>query len=49
MVVSVVVGLQKISVSSWEVFLMIDKSKKLTRLLDSSVGFSCKLECMELV
>ena len=46
--VSVVVGLQKMSISSWEAFLMIDKSRKLTRLLVSSVGLSCRLQCMEL-
>jgi hypothetical protein len=43
MVVSVVVGLRKISISSWEAFLMIDRSRKLIQSLDSSVGFSCRL------
>ena len=48
MVVSVVVGLRKISVYNSEVFLNINRSRKLIRLLDSSVGFSSRLECMEL-
>jgi hypothetical protein len=43
MVVSMVVGLRKVSISSWESFLMIDRSRKLIWPLDSSVGFSCKL------
>jgi len=47
-VVSVVVGLRKMSISNWEAFLMIDKSRKLTRSLASSVGLSCRLRCMEL-
>ena len=46
--VSVVVVLQKMSVSSLEVFQMIDKSRKLSRSLPSSVGLSCRLRCMEL-
>ena len=36
-------GLRKISISSREVFLMIDKSRKLIRLLDSGVGLNCRL------
>ena len=45
--VSVVVGLRKMSISSWEAFLMIDKSRKLTRSLASTVWLSCRLRCME--
>jgi len=47
-VVSVVVGLRKMSISSLEAFQMIDKSRKLTWSLASSVGLSCRLRCMEL-
>ena len=46
--VSMVMGLRKMSISRWEAFLMIDKSRKLTRSLASSVGLSCRLRCMEL-
>ena len=46
--VSVVVGLRKMSISSWEAFLMFDRSRKLTQSLASSVGLSCRLRCMEL-
>ena len=48
MVVSVVVGLRYTSFSNWWDFMMISKSRKLIWLLDSSVGVSCRLLCMEL-
>jgi len=38
-----------VSVSKWEVFVMIVKSRKLIQLLDSSIGLNCKFLCMELV
>jgi hypothetical protein len=47
MVVLVVVGLRKMSISRWASFLMIDRSKNLIWPLDSSVGFSCRQRCME--
>ena len=43
--VLVVVGLRKMLISSWDVFLMIDKSRKLIWSLASSVGLSCRLQC----
>ena len=46
--VSVVVGLRRMSILSWEAFLMIDKSRKLTRSLASSVGLSSRLRSVEL-
>ena len=39
----VVVGLQKMSISRYGVFLMISKSRKLTYTLVSWVGLSCML------
>jgi len=46
--VTVVVGLRKTSISIWEAFLMIDKSRKLTRSLATSFGLSCSLRCVEI-
>ena len=48
MVVSVIVSLRYTSISNWWDFLMIGRSRKLIWLLDSSVGVSCRLLCMEL-
>jgi len=42
------VGLWNMSISIWEYFLMIRRSRKLIWLLDSSVGVSCRLLCVEL-
>ena len=49
MVVSVAVGFRQISISRWEVLLMIVKSRKLMQSLDSSVGLNYKSVCIELV
>jgi hypothetical protein len=47
-VVSVVVGLRKMSISRLGVFLMISKSRKLTYPLVPWVGLSCMLLWIEL-
>jgi len=43
MVVSVIVGFRNISISKCEVFLVIDRSRKLTLLFCSGVGLSSRL------
>jgi len=48
MVVSVAVGLRKMSVSKLVAFLMITRSKKLIHPLVSGAGLSCKLLCIVL-
>ena len=44
----VVVGIRKMSIKVWDAFLMIDRSRKSTRSLSSSVGLSGRLRCMKL-
>ena len=44
----VVVGLRKMSISRYGVFIMISKSRKLTYTLVSWVGLSCMLLWIEL-